>query len=156
MEKEETLSMIFNKMTERHGVINSLADMKFIAENNVLEVHCIDLIEKIKVPNVTKLSKTFHLTRGAISKLVKRLIIGGTIEAYQKPENKKEIYYKLTELGREIYLSHEKQHQNRIDRDSLLFTQLCEAEKDSLLSIFEKIDIHFKNELEKMGIDDYI
>ena len=156
MDKEETLSMIFNKMTEHHAVINSLADMEFIAEHNVLEVHCIDLIEKIQDANVTKLSKIFRLTRGAISKLVKRLIKAGTIEAYQKPENKKEIYYKLTVLGRDIYLRREKIHQNRIDRDSLLFRQLCEAEKDSLISIFEKIDIHLKNELEKMGIDDYI
>lgn len=156
MAKEEIISTIFNKVTERHGIINSLSEMKFISEHNVLEVHCIDLIEKVQYANVTKLSKAFRMTRGAISKLIQRLIKAGAIEAYQKPENKKEIYYKLTEFGREIYLKHEKLHQNRIDRDSLLFSQLSEEEKDFLMSIFEKIDLHLKNELEKMGIDNYV
>lgn len=156
MAKEEILSTIFNNVTERHGMINTLSEMNFIAEHNVLEVHCIDLIEKIQYANVTKLSKAFRMTRGAISKLTHKLIKAGVIEAYQRPENKKEIYYKLTERGAEISLKHKKLHQNRIDRDSLLFGQLSEDEKDSLISIFEKIDIHLKNELEKMGIDDYL
>lgn len=156
MDKEEMLSSVFNNMTERHGILNSLEEMKFISEHNIFEVHCIELIEKIHDANVTKLSKAFRVTRGAISKLTKKLIKAGTIEPYQKPENKKEIYYKLTKFGMDIYLKHERLHQNRIDRDSLLFSKLSEGEKDSLINIFKKIDTHLKNELKKMGIDDYI
>lgn len=156
MTKEKILSTIFNKISERHGMINSLAEIKFITEHNALEVHCIDLIQKIQDPNVTKLSKIFRMNKGAISKLTKRLINAGKIESYQKPENKKEIYYKLTDLGRNIYLKHEKMHQNRINRDSLFFNQLSEDEENSLINIFEKIDEHLKSELEKVGIDDYI
>lgn len=156
MTKEKIISIIFNNVTERHGIINSLEEMKFISEHNALEVHCIEFIEKISDPNVTKLSKAFHMTRGAISKLAKRLIKAGVVETYQKPENKKEIYYRITERGREIYLKHETLHQNRIDRDILFFSQLSDAEKDSLISIFDKFDKHLKSELEKKGIDDYI
>ncbi|MBC8062123.1 MAG: MarR family transcriptional regulator [Clostridiaceae bacterium] len=154
MTKEEILSSTFDKVTERHNIINSLAETSFISEHNVLEVHCIDLIDKIEEANVTKLAKAFRMTRGAISKIAKRLIKAGAIEIYQKPENKKEIYYKLTELGRTIYLKHEELHKNRINRDSLLFSQLGEDEKDSLIKIFEKIDMNLKYELEKMGIKD--
>lgn len=110
-----------------------------------MEVHCIDLIEKIQDPNVTKLSKVFRMTRGAISKLTKRLIKAGSIETYQKPGNKKE-----------IYLKHENLHQNRIDRDSILFRQLSGTEKDFLINIFKEIDINLKNELKNIGIDDYL
>jgi len=154
MVEEEKLSTIFNKISQRHGLINSLVEMKFITEHNVLEIHCVDLIERIKDVNVTKISKAFRMTRGAISKLIKRLIKAGIIEAYQKPENKKEIYYKLTDTGRTIFLKHEEMHKDRISRDSLLFSQLSENEKNSLLEIFEKIDVKLKKELENMGIDD--
>lgn len=130
--------------------------MKFISVHNVLEVHCIDLIEKIQDPNVTKQSKIFRMTRGAISKLTRRLINNGDIKAYQNPGNKKEIYYKLTDQGLEVYLKHQGMHQNRINRDSLLFSQLSEEEKNILMNIFEKIDMKLKNELEKLGIDDYM
>lgn len=156
MTKEEMLSTLFNSVTERHGIINSLAETKFITEHNVLEVHCIDLIEKIHDANVTKLSKAFRMTRGAISKITKRLIKAGVVEAYQRPENKKEIYYQLTGLGRDIYFKHQRLHRNRIDRDSILFSQLLEEEREFLINILEKINSHLENELVKMGIEDYI
>ena len=35
------------------------------------------------------------MTRGAISKITKKLIKKGIIESYQKPDNKKEIYFRL-------------------------------------------------------------
>ena len=156
MTKEEKLSIIFNKVTERHGVINNLSEIKFITEYKILEVHFIDLIEKIQDANVTKISKAFEMTRGAISKIAKRLIKAGTIETYQNPENKKEIYYKLTDIGRDIYLKHEKMHQNRIDRDSLLFSELKEEEKDYLINIFKNIEMNLENELKKFGLDVYM
>ncbi len=153
MTKEKIISTIFNNVTEHHGILNSLEEMKFISEHNALEVHCIDFIEKMTDPNVTKLSRAFRMTRGAISKLTKRLIKAGLIEPYQKPENKKEIYYRITELGRDIYLKHQSLHQDRIDRDILFFSQLNEGEKDTLIRIFEKFDKHLKSELEKKGIE---
>ena len=62
------------------------------------EVHYIEYIGKNEDFNVTKLANDFYMTRGAISKLTKKLI-----ESYQKPENKKEIYYKFTENSWKIF-----------------------------------------------------
>lgn len=56
------------------------------------------------------------MTRGAISKLTKKLIKKGLIVSYQKPDNKKEIYFRLTEQGKVINKVHEKlqkEHQER-------------------------------------------
>ncbi|MDF2935735.1 MAG: transcriptional regulator, MarR family [Paenibacillaceae bacterium] len=55
--------------------------------------------------NVTKLAESFYMTRSAISKITKKLMEKGLIDSYQKPENKKEIYFRLTEQGRRLYLS---------------------------------------------------
>jgi DNA-binding MarR family transcriptional regulator len=159
MTKEEELSAIFNRVTERHSVIKSIEEkkFKFMTENTFLEVHCIDLIEeKMEDPNVTKLSKTLHVTRGAISKTIKKLIEDGAIEKYQKPENKKEIYYKLTPVGKNIYFELEKMHSNRIERDREYFSQLSDIEKDQLIKILNKIYGQIASELKKLGMENYI
>lgn len=61
-------------------------------------MHCIEYIGKNEDSNVTNLANDFYITRAAISKLTKKLI-----ESCQKPENKKEIYYKFTENGWKIF-----------------------------------------------------
>ncbi|GIP33625.1 MarR family transcriptional regulator [Paenibacillus sp. J2TS4] len=106
--------------------------------------------------NVTKLAKAFQVTRGAISKVTKRLLEMGAIERYQKPGNNKEIYYRLSDIGRGIYWGHEKMHQTRIARDSAYFSQLSEEEKDRLIEILNKIYGQIAEELKTMGLDNYI
>ncbi|MEC0174325.1 MarR family transcriptional regulator [Paenibacillus favisporus] len=158
MAKNEELSRIFNRVSERHNLIKTMEEKKykFIRENTFMEVHCIDFIEKMKDANVTKLANAFQVTRGAISKVTKRLIEMGAIERYQSPDNKKEIYFKLTDIGREIYWEHEKMHQTRIERDSGFFSQLSDEEKDNLIQILNKIYGQIAEELKKLGMDNYI
>ncbi|GIP40240.1 hypothetical protein J31TS4_35200 [Paenibacillus sp. J31TS4] len=129
---------------------------KFMRENTFMEVHCIDLIENMQDPNVSKLAKAFRVTRGAISKVTKRLIEIRAIERYQKPGNKKEIYFRLTDIGREIYWEHEKMHEARIERDSGFFSPLNEAEKDQMIRMLHKIYGQIAEELKKMGLDNYV
>lgn len=45
------------------------------------EVHCIESIGKNIDPNVTKLAESLYMTRGAISKLTKKLMDKGLIES---------------------------------------------------------------------------
>ncbi|QED45979.1 MarR family transcriptional regulator [Cytobacillus dafuensis] len=158
MTKEEELSAIFNRVAERHRIIKNIDEQKykFMKENTFLEVHSIDLIEKIEDPNVTKLSKSLRVTRGAISKTMKKLIEDGAVEKYQKQENKKEIYYKLTDVGRDIYIEHEKMHSSRIEKDRGFFSQLSEEEKNQLIKILNKIYGQIATELKKLGMDNYI
>lgn len=53
------------------------------------EVHCIEFIGKSKEVNVKKLSEHFFMTRGAMSKITKKLIDKQAITSYQKDDNKK-------------------------------------------------------------------
>src|SRR5690348_860834 len=85
------------------------------------EVHCIEYIERNADSNVTNLAESFYMTRGAISKLTKKLINKGLIESYQKPDNKKEIYFRLTGQGKVIYKIHEDLHKEFQERDKAVF-----------------------------------
>ncbi|MDH6369225.1 DNA-binding MarR family transcriptional regulator [Paenibacillus sp. PastF-3] len=117
------------------------------------EVHCIEYIEKNVDSNVTKLAESFFMTRGAISKLTKKLIEKGLIESYQKSDNKKEIYFRLTEQGKVIYKIHENLHKEFQERDKAVFEQITEEQFDSMLSFVEKYSSHLDAEIKKQGKD---
>ncbi|PEI65874.1 MarR family transcriptional regulator [Bacillus wiedmannii] len=116
------------------------------------EVHCIEYIENNADSNVTQLAEAFYVTRGAISRMTKKLIKKGLIESYQKSENKKEIYFRLTEQGKEIYKIHEELHNEFQERDKAVFEQVTEAEFESIISFVEKYSRHLDAEIKKQGI----
>jgi DNA-binding MarR family transcriptional regulator len=117
------------------------------------EVHCIEYIEKNVDSNVTKLAESFYMTRGAISKLTKKLIEKGLIESYQKSDNKKEIYFRLTAQGKVIYKIHENLHKEFQERDKAVFEQITEEQFNSMLSFVEKYSSHLDAEIKKQGKD---
>ncbi|MDU6114728.1 MAG: MarR family transcriptional regulator [Paeniclostridium sordellii] len=153
MNKEEQVIMgvrdLFNKMVW----LNKFKMEKSLKEYKSSEVHCIEYIGSNVDTNVTKLAEYFYMTRGAMSKLTKKLIKKGVIESYQKPDNKKEIYFRLTEQGKEVYKIHEKLHKEFQERDKAIFEQVTEEQFDSMLSFIEKYSSHLDGEIKKLGID---
>ncbi|CEO08208.1 transcriptional regulator [[Clostridium] sordellii] len=153
MNKEEQVIMgvrdLFNKMVW----LNKFKMEKSLKEYKSSEVHCIEYIGRNVDTNVTKLAEYFYMTRGAMSKLTKKLIKKGVIESYQKPDNKKEIYFRLTEQGKEVSKIHEKLHKEFQERDKAIFEQVTEEQFDSMLSFIEKYSSHLDGEIKKLGID---
>ncbi|CEN75047.1 transcriptional regulator [[Clostridium] sordellii] len=153
MNKEEQVIMgvrdLFNKMVW----LNKFKMEESLKEYKSSEVHCIEYIGRNVDTNVTKLAEYFYMTRGAMSKLTKKLMKKGVIESYQKPDNKKEIYFRLTEQGKEVYKIHEKLHKEFQDRDKAIFEQVTEKQFDSMLNFIEKYSSHLDGEIKKLGID---
>ncbi|EOT43688.1 MarR family transcriptional regulator [Enterococcus dispar] len=107
----------------------------------------IDLIEKIGLipnPNVTKLAAATYMTRGAISKLAKKLTAKDLIESYQLPANKKEIYFRLTSQGEQINQIHQKLHQSFANRDQEVFTNMTDEEFDTIFRFIGRYREHLK------------
>lgn len=153
MNKEEQVIMgvrdLFNKMVW----LNKFKMVESLKEYKSSEVHCIEYIGRNVDTNVTKLAEYFYMTRGAMSKLTKKLMKKGVIESYQKPDNKKEIYFRLTEQGKEVYKTHEKLHKEFQERDKAIFEQVSEEQFDSMLNFIEKYSSHLDGEIKKLGID---
>lgn len=153
MNKEEQVIMgvrdLFNKMVW----LNKFKMEESLKEYKSSEVHCIEYIGRNVDTNVTKLAEYFYMTRGAMSKLTKKLMKKGVIESYQKPDNKKEIYFRLTEQGKEVYKTHEKLHKEFQERDKAIFGQVSEEQFDSMLNFIEKYSSHLDGEIKKLGID---
>lgn len=153
MNKEEQVLMGFRDLFNKMVWLNKFKMEDSLKGYKSSEVHCIEYIGRNADSNVTKLAESFYMTRGAMSKITKKLLKKGIIESYQKPDNKKEIYFRLTEQGKEVYKIHEKLHKEFQDRDKVVFEQITEEQFDSMISFIEKYSKHLDSEIKKAGID---
>ncbi|GGG09043.1 MarR family transcriptional regulator [Paenibacillus albidus] len=153
MNKEEQAILGFRDLFNKMVWLNKSKMEDSLKGYKSSEVHCIEYIEKNVDSNVTKLAESLYMTSGAISKITKKLIKKDIIESYQKPENKKEIYFRLTEQGKVIYKIHEELHKEFQERDKAVFEQVTDEQFDSMLSFMEKYSRHLDAEIKKQGID---
>jgi len=152
--KEEQVMMSFRELFNKMSWLNRLKMKESLKGYQPSEVHCIEYIGRNADSNVAKLAESFFMTTGAMSKMTKKLIERGVIESYQKPENKKEVYYRLTDQGKAIYNIHEKMHQEFQERDKSVFEQVTDEQFGSMLSFIEKYSKHLDGEIRKLDEDE--
>jgi DNA-binding MarR family transcriptional regulator len=149
MDKEELFFNNFNRMFTIRNILNKLPYKAYSSDFHHSEVRCIDLIGRMEEANVTKLSEAAYMTRGGISKTIKKLLNFEVIESYQKPDNKKEIYYKLTKHGEDIFLKYEEFRKAQIERDRVVFLNLKEEEKDIVIKFLETFNVHLQSQMDE-------
>ena len=152
MNKEEQVMNGFRELYNKLVWLNKDKMEEGLKGFKSSEVHCIEYIENNADSNVTQLAEAFYVTRGAISRMTKKLIQKGLVESYKTSENKKEIYFRLTEQGKEIYKIHENLHKEFQERDKAVFEQVTEEEFNSIISFVEKYSRHLDAEIKKQGI----
>ena len=153
MKKEEQVIIGFTDLLNKWVSLNTFKMKASLKGYKPSEVHCIEYIGRNADTNVTKLAESYYVTRGAISKITKKLIKKGLIESYQKQNNKKEIYFRLTEQGKVINHVHEELHKEFQERDKAVFEQVTEEQFDIMLGFVKKFSKHLDAEIKKEGID---
>ncbi|WP_026882248.1 MarR family transcriptional regulator [Clostridium akagii] len=153
MKKEEQVIKGFREILNKIVSLNKPKMRDSLKGYKSSEIHCIEYIGRNVDSNVTKLADSFYVTRGAVSKLTKKLIKKGIIESYQKPDNKKEIYFRLTSQGKAINKVHEELHKEFQERDKAVFEQVTDEQFDTILSFVEKYSRHLDAEIKKQGQD---
>lgn len=153
MKKEEQVMMGFWDLFNKKIWLNELKMKEHLKGYKPSEIHCIEYIGINKDSNVTKLAESFYMTRSATSKITKKLIEKGLIESYQKPDNKKEIYFRLTNQGKVIYKIHEDLHKEFEERDKVVFENITEEQYDSMISFAKKYNEHLDAEIKKLSVD---
>lgn len=152
MDKEDQVMEGFREVFNKIALLNKAKMEKSLEGYKASEVHCIEYIGKNIDTNVTKLAESFYMTKGAMSKVTKKLIKKGYIKSYQKPENKKEIYFKLTGEGKEIYKIHEKLHKEFLERDKEVFEKVTEKQFEDMIKFVERYNEHLDREIKKQNI----
>lgn len=125
---------------EKEEFLGKLAFKGKYESYGISEIHCVDAIGNIPDPNVTKIAHNMNMTRGAISKICKKLLEKKLIDKYKKIENDKEIYFNLTEVGKEMYVYHEIKHKQWEERNNKFFESVNEEEKEIVSDFLKKFN----------------
>lgn len=107
-------------------------------EFSISEMHCVDFIFKTELPNVTKLSEKMNITKGGVSKIIKKLIEKNAIESFSVDTNKKKIYYKLTNKGKEVFKLHKNIHEKWCEINLEFFKNCSKEEIKHTILFLEK------------------
>lgn len=153
MDKKDQVMSGFRDLFNKMAWLNKSKMEEKLKEYKPSEIHCIECINDNIDSNVTKLAESLYMTRSAISKLTKKLMDKGFIESYQKEENKKEIYFKLTEEGKRINKIHHDLHNEFKERDKIIFDQVTEKQFDDMLNFINQYSAHLNSEIQKQNID---
>ena len=116
---------------------------------SVAEAHCIDKIGSIECANVTKIASAMFMSKGAISKITKQLLCKELIESYQTPENKKEVYFLLTEMGKQVYRAHKKCHKSARQNKLAILSKYKNEEKAIILKFLKDLTQEYDDEIKK-------
>ena len=138
------LMNLFVRYMEKQEILSKLTEDEKLHGYNYSEIHTIAAIGDLQEPNVTNIAKRMHVTRGAISKITKRLLSQNLIEAYQQSGNNQKIFFRLTEAGQYLYDEHEKRHNLWLKRDDAFIKQF----DNDTLKLVEAFMTEFNNYLE--------
>ena len=103
----ERWARIMNKMSRSESLPRNFGtgDLLFPSE-----IHTLCVIGSLPGIRITSLSVRLGVTKGAVSKIAKKMEEKGLIEKYQEHGNEKEILLRLTLRGKKAYLGHEEYH----------------------------------------------
>lgn len=79
---------------------------ELLEDSTVMMLRVLDAIGRLEPVNGITISKQFRIPKGSVSKATQRLLIKKLIETESLPNNKKEILYRTTPLGKELFQAH--------------------------------------------------
>lgn len=101
--------------------------------NNITSVHVIDCIGDYGPINHTGIVQKMDLSKASITNISAKLLESGFIMKSQLNNNRKEVYFSLTDKGRQVYHLHKKLHQEKEE------------------SFYEFMSSYSENELQTIG-----
>ncbi|SHK28003.1 transcriptional regulator, MarR family [Clostridium cavendishii DSM 21758] len=125
-EDEEEVKKEFNKISKDD-----------IRDISLSEFHVIECIGKNNMPNNIFIARELDMTKGGISKINSKLLTKEIIKAKRVENNKKEIYYSLTDKGIALFKLHEYFHKKERQKLIEIFNTYKEEE---VTAIFKFID----------------
>ena len=100
-------------------------------------VDALQWIRRLEQPNASALAASLSMTRGGVSKLVPKLEKAGWAETFRMPDNRKEVYIRLTPLGLETITQVEAAYATIVERELAYFSTLQEDEKHAALRFIQ-------------------
>ena len=79
---------------------------QLLQDSTFMMLRVLDAIGRLEPVNGITISKEFRIPKGSVSKATRRLIAKKLITTESLPNNKKEILYRTTPFGKELFQAH--------------------------------------------------
>jgi DNA-binding MarR family transcriptional regulator len=139
------------RLTNKIGELEKHAsEMTAAGRLSFSELSLISLIGEFENIKVTELSLKYGATKGAISKMVKKLAAKNLVQKHRTPENEKEVLLSLTALGKEIFQEKEA-HLINLSQDIAKYLQdLSQEQVNVLFRVLQKVEEHIDEHLQPL------
>ncbi len=107
---------------------------------SLTECHIIACIGANGSANGTFIAKTLNTTKGSISKTAAKMSEKSLINTERLPNNKKEVHYSLTDLGKELYRLHENMHGKAKDEFALKLEKFTACELETIRAFLDTVN----------------
>lgn len=124
-----------NKKNENEAVKKMLNQSDFDIDNlTLVQLHILDIIKSNVNVNNTFISTNLNISKPAVTKAIKILINKNLVYVMENSENRKSVYYGLTNIGFDLSKVHESLHRE-VKKE---YYDLLEKFDDKELSIIIK------------------
>lgn len=141
----------FAEFLEKQDMLSKLTEHEKLHRYGYSEIHVIAAIGDLDLPNVTQISQTLKITKGAVSKITKKLVASNLIEAYTLPDNRQKIYFKLTDNGKFLYMEHDKRHKKWLQRDTQFVSQFTEQQIQQISNFMTSYNAYLEEQIQELG-----
>jgi DNA-binding MarR family transcriptional regulator len=142
---------LFVQYMEKQEILSKLTEDEKLHGYHYSEIHTIAAIGDLAEPNVTQIANYMNVTRGAISKIAKKLLEQNLIEAYQRDGNKQKIFFRLTKSGQFLYDEHEKRHNLWLKRDHAFIEQFDSETVEQVEKFMRAFNDYLEAQIEELG-----
>jgi DNA-binding MarR family transcriptional regulator len=107
------------------------------------EIHMIDVIGRNPGIHVTEIANKLKITKGAVPKIIRKLLQKELIYRYQAKDNKKMVLFELTEKGHTAFQGHIEFHK-KLDHGIIKkFNSLQEPQLLMFHDIMNEVELYF-------------
>jgi len=145
MRQSEQIFNILHRIIHKSSIL--MAQPRPFGTDDLLyssEIHMIDVIGRQPGICVTEIANKLDITKGAVPKIIRKLLHKDMIYRYQVLENKKMVLFNLTDKGEIAFQAHAAFHeeldQNIIQKFDVMPKKECQQFKDIMHDIESYID----------------
>ncbi|MFP7416627.1 MarR family transcriptional regulator [Priestia filamentosa] len=133
-QKVDTVSQTFSHYLDEQE-FNQLE----LLPSNMSSIHVIECIGHNEPINNIGIATKMNLSKANITKITRKLIKDELIKRFQLSDNKKEIYFKLTSRGKQVFALHEKLHNKKRDQFYELIDNFSDDKQKVILEFLGKM-----------------
>lgn len=148
------LQQLMKEHLGKQELLTKLTESEALHAYGYSDIHTVMAIGSLDAPNVTQISQCMHMSKGGVSKVIKRLLTQGLVQSYQAPDNRQKIFYRLTEKGAYLCAEHEKCHAVYTARDAAFLQRYSPAQLREVTAFMTAYNAYLDEQINRMSAGD--